>query len=225
MFSTAPSIKLIIADDHALIRAGFASYLHKQTGLQLVAEAANGKELLSLTERHNPDIIFTDISMPEMDGIEATRIITEKYPHIAVIALTIMQQDYIITDMLSAGAKGFLLKHVHPSELLKAILAVHNNENYYCRHTTEKLNRLILNKEFDPVTKERKLLLSPRETEVLLLICKEKTNKDISEILHISVRTVECFRSNLQRKTGVLNIAGMIKYAVKHGIYKVENND
>jgi DNA-binding NarL/FixJ family response regulator len=212
-------IKVIIADDHELVRMGFASFLQNLPFIQLVAEAANGEQLIQLTGIHDPDIVLADIQMPVMDGIEATRIISEKFPRTSVIAFTVFNKEYLIAAMLNAGAKGFVSKQAHPSELMEAIKAVNNNQHYYCSWTTEKLNNLIVNKEYNPVTKERKVLLSPREKEILILICQQKTNKDISKILNISVRTVEDFRSNLLIKTQSQGVAGMVTFAILHGIY------
>jgi DNA-binding NarL/FixJ family response regulator len=212
-------IKIIIADDHALVRIGFITLLQNQPRFRVVADTGDGAQLLNLIEIHKPDIVLMDIRMPVMDGVEATQIITQKYPGTAVITLTAISQEYIIADMLSAGAKGFLLKDSHPSELVKAINAVANNQNYYCPSTTVKLNRIISNHEYDPVTNERNFPLTPRETQVLKLICKQNTNKEISQILKISVRTVECYRSSLHIKTKSLTVAGIVNFAIKFGIH------
>jgi DNA-binding NarL/FixJ family response regulator len=219
MRSEPEPIKIIIADDHEVLRDGFKYQLQKYPFLQLVAEAGNGEELIRLAGIYNPDIILTDIQMPVMNGIEATRIISQKYPHLSVIAFTVFNNEYHIAEMLAAGAKGFILKHAHPCELIEAIKTVHKNQHYYCRCSTEKLNRLVANKEYNLVTNKWKNQLSARETEILLLICEQKTNKDISKLLNISVRTVEDFRSNLLIKTQSQNIAGMVNYAVKYGIH------
>jgi DNA-binding NarL/FixJ family response regulator len=212
-------VKIIIADDHELLRMGFATFLQNQPFVQLVAEAADGEQLIQLTGIHDPDIVLTDIQMPVMGGVEATGIITEKFPRTSVIAFTMFNQEYLIAEMLAAGAKGFILKQAHPSELTEAIKAVNNGQHYFCRSSTEKLNKLIAHKEYNPVTKARNIRLSPREKEVLLLICRQKTNKDISKILNISVRTVEDYRSNLLLKTQSQALAGLITFAVKQGIY------
>jgi DNA-binding NarL/FixJ family response regulator len=212
-------IKIIIADDHDLLRIGFKRTLETEPFFQLVAEAANGEQLIRLTEVYEPDIVLTDIQMPVLDGIVATKIITDKFPCTSVIAFSVFTSEYLIAEMLNAGAMGFVSKQAHPSELIKAIIAVSNNLYYYCSFSTKILNTLIANKEYNPVTKERNFRLSPREKEVLILICKQKTNKDISMILNIGVRTVEDFRSNLLLKTQSKSVAGLVTYAIKSGIY------
>jgi len=219
MNPTLNPIKIIIADDHALVRAGLIVYLERDPGLKVVAEAGTGTALVSLTEVHKPDVVFTDIQMPEMDGIEATGLITKQWPGTAVIALTMFNEKYMVAGMLRAGARGYILKGSHTNELLKAIRAVSNNQPYYCPGATLEVNSLISSNEYNPVTGEVKMALTLRETTVLLLICDQKTNKEISEILGISIRTVEYFRSSLFLKTNVNNVAGLVAYAIKQGIY------
>ena len=154
-----------------------------------------------------------------MDGIEATRIITAQYPGTLVVGCSFYHNEYLMAEMLDAGAKGFVMKQAHPAELVAAIKSVHNNEYYFCSYSRDTINNLIARKVNNRFAKERKPLLSQREKEILILICHQKSTKDISGILNISVRTVEDFRSNLLIKTQSQNIAGMVTYAVKHGIY------
>jgi DNA-binding NarL/FixJ family response regulator len=213
------SIKIIIADDYEMLRIAFVNILQQQSLFQIVAEVSNGEQLVQQTRIHKPDIVLTDIRMPVMDGIEATQIITAHFPCTLVIAITTFNTEYLLAEMLDAGAKGFVSKQAHPDELITAIKTVHNNQYFFCSASLENLNNLNARKEYNLATKARKLLLSHREKEVLLMICNQKTNKDISGILNISVRTVEDFRTKLLIKTGSKSVAGLVSFAVKQGIY------
>jgi len=212
-------IKILIADDHEIFRDGFRSLLQNETAFLLVAEASNGQNLINLARLNDPDVILMDIKMPGMNGIEATKILSKQYPRAAVIALTMCNEEHLIADMLAAGAKGYVLKDASKSEVIDAIKTVNKNGNYYCRSTTSKLTRLIANNEYNPDTNERKVPLSPRETQILVMICQQRSNKEISKKLNISVRTVEGFRTNLLIKTGSMNIAGMVLFAIRRGIF------
>ncbi len=212
-------IKIIIADDYELLRIAFVNALQKQPLFEIVAEASNGEQLVQQIRQYKPDVALVDVKMPVMDGIEATRIITAQFPCTLVLGCSLHNNEYLIAEMLDAGAKGYVLKHASPAELIAAIISVHNNGYYFCCYATEKINKLIASKEYDFFTKERKPLLTQREKEILILICHQKSTKDISGILNISVRTVEDFRSNLLIKTQSQNIAGLVTYAIRNGIF------
>ena len=213
-------INIILADDHEIFRDGFASLFKKPYGITLVAEARNGIQLVSLVETHNPDVVLTDIQMPDMDGIEATRIIASKFPHVGIIALSMFGDDYLVMDMLEAGAKGYLLKTAHKQEIIDAIRTVARNEPYYCSATSLKLAKLIASSRFHNNKGMDKPVFSEKETEIIRLICKECSNKDISESLHLSIRTIEGYREKIMEKTDARNIAGIVVYAIRHGIFK-----
>lgn len=213
------SISILLADDHEIFRDGFRIMLKKQSKVHLVGEAENGKELIDLTRSLQPDVIITDIKMPIMDGIEATKILAEKYPHIGIIALTMFDDDNLIIDMLEAGARGYLIKNATKQEILEAIKTVYENGTYYCHHTTNKLAQMIAVSKFNPFKKEIKVVFSERETEIIRLICAEYSNKEIASQLNLSVRTVEGHREKIEEKMNVRNTAGIVVYAIKHGIF------
>ncbi|HEV7620218.1 MAG TPA: response regulator transcription factor, partial [Flavisolibacter sp.] len=144
-------IRVIIADDHELYRDGFRSMLKRIPELDLVGEAADGKELLQLTCELQPDVIVTDIKMPRMDGIEATQLIKKDFPGINIIALSMFDDESLIVDMLEAGAKGYLLKNAHKEEIVEAVKAVYKNEVYYCNQTTLKLAKMIAASNYNPL--------------------------------------------------------------------------
>lgn len=214
-------IRVVIADDHEVFRDGFNSMLSRQKDIELVGEAENGKDLLLIVEAEHPDVVVTDIKMPGMDGIEATRILAKKFPSAQVIALSMFDDDDLIVDMLEAGASGYLLKNAHKSEIVEAIKTVHNHIPYYCAHTTNKLAQLIALSKFDPQKKKILPHFTPKETEVILLVCEGYSNKEIAIKMDISVRTVEGHRENINEKMEVNNTAGVVVFAIRYGIYKI----
>jgi DNA-binding NarL/FixJ family response regulator len=212
-------IKILIADDHELLRTGCRRILGDLSGIEVIGEAVNGFDLLNQMEVNIPDIVLTDIKMPLMDGIQATGIITKKHPQVSVIALSYFDYEYYIMEMLDAGAKGYLVKAATKAELVAAIRTVYNGENYFCCHTREKLASMKEGGFFDPRQNKPAIHLTPREKEVLQLVCMEKSNIEISTLLNISVRTVEGFRTSLFAKTNASTIAGLTVFAINYGIY------
>jgi DNA-binding NarL/FixJ family response regulator len=163
--------------------------------------------------------VLTDIMMPGMDGIEATRIITKKYPQVGVIALSMFNDDKSIIDMLEAGAKGYLLKNANKTDIIDAINTVARGKAYYCSSTGVKLAQLIANSRFDPNIPGSRELFTDKEKEIICLICKEYSNKEISELLHLSVRTIEGHRERIVLKTNAKNTAGIVVYAIRNNIF------
>lgn len=217
--TTVGTIRLVIADDHEIFRDGLKLMLSKQDEIVLVGEADNGKQLIELVKEHKPDVAMTDIKMPVMDGIEAAKWLSEHHPDTGIIGLSMFHEDNLIIDMLEAGARGYLIKNADKNEVLDAIKSVYQQENYYCKHTTGKLARMIANSKFNPYAKKPRLEFSDREREVVALICQEFTNKEIGEKLFLSPRTVEGYRVKIQEKMGVKNSVGIVVYAMKHGLY------
>lgn len=213
------TINIILADDHEIFRDGFRSLIQEESSINLVAEAADGYTLLNLADQYKPDIILTDIKMPGLDGIRVTEELVKRYPQSAVIALTMFNEDHMIIDMLSAGASGYLLKDAPKKVIIDAIYAVYKNQPYYCPSTNIKLSRLIASNTYDPIRKERKIPLSKREIEILRLLCREKSNAEISSQLGISLRTVEGFRFKLLSKTKSANLVGLIFFAIRYGLF------
>ncbi len=219
---TYTTIDIILADDHDLFRDGFRSLVAEAGSIQLVAEAADGYSLLNLVDLHQPDVVLTDIRMPGLDGVAATEVLMKKYPHLPVIALSMFNEDHLIIDMLAAGAKGFLLKDAPKKTIIEAIQTVYKSQSFYCQNTNNKLSRLVATGIYDPVRKERKSELSKREVQILKLLCKEKTNKQIAKELGISLRTVEGARLKMMTKTNSNNLIGLYRYAEKHGLLEKE---
>ena len=214
---TVADIKLVIADDHEIFRDGFKLMLSKFPEIMLVGEAGNGKELLELIEKENPDVILTDIKMPVMDGIEATKKIAELYPDKGIIGLSMYDDDELIIEMLEAGAKGYLIKNAGKDQIIEAIKTVYNDEPYYCKTTSHKLTQMIAKSRFNPYKKTEKAEFSEREKEIIASICDEMTNKEIGDKLFISVRTVEGHRLKILEKMNIKNTVGWLCMRLRMG--------
>jgi DNA-binding NarL/FixJ family response regulator len=219
--SITPDIKIVIADDHEMFRDGFKLMLTKQPSIQLLGEAENGRELLQLTESLQPDVVVTDIKMPIMDGIEATQKIKALFPEMGIIGLSMFDEDDLIVDMLEAGAKGYLLKNAGKEHIVDAIKTVYEGDPYYCKTTSNKLTQMIAKSKYNPYTRKEKVEFTDREQEIIELISKEYSNKEIAEKLFLSIRTVEGHRLKIMEKTGVKNTVGLVVYAIKNNLLKL----
>jgi DNA-binding NarL/FixJ family response regulator len=219
MTTTATSINLILADDHEIFRDGVSAMINKVPEINLVAEAANGEELVKLAKKFKPDVIITDIKMPVMNGIEATKLLKAEMPDIGIIALSMFNEEDLIVDMLEAGANGYLLKNAHRDEIVAAVQDVFKGEPYYCRDTTNKLAHMIANSKFNPNKKIEKPVFSANELAIIKMICEENSNKEMAEQLKLSKRTIESYREKILDKIDAKNTAGVVVYALKHRLY------
>lgn len=215
-------IKLLLVDDHDIVRDGIKSLLEDEVGFVITAEASNGKEALEACREHSIDLVIMDINMPEMDGIDATRQIQEQFPEIKVLALTMMDEDEHIRDMIEAGASGYILKSSGKEELVEAITTILDDRHYFSEDTARSVMMDLVKssrekEDSDPAQ------LTDREIEVLELIVKQNTNQQIADQLYISIRTVDAHRRNLLQKTGAKNTAGLVTYAIKHNIVDIED--
>ncbi len=215
-------IRIVLADDHEIFRDGFRVMLKRQTSVELVGEAADGEELINLVRQVYPDVIITDIKMPNMDGVQATKLLTKEFPDIGIISLSMFDEENLIIDMLEAGAKGYLLKNAHKNEIIAAVEAVYNKQTYYCNHTSRKLTKMIAESSFNPHKRTGKSAeFSEKEINVIRFICQEMSNKEIASQLNLSVRTIEGYREKIQEKINARNTAGIVVYAIKNRIYQV----
>ena len=212
------NIRIILVDDHSMIRQGLRSFL-EEAEISVVAEAKNGIDALEKLEQIEVDVVVSDIMMPEMDGIEFTKQIKQLYPSLHVLALTMMNESYNIKKMLGAGALGYLLKDCTQDELIQAIKTVAQGKNYYSGEVTQIIMDGFGNKPKEKARVVHEIALTARELEILHLICKEKTNPEISEEIFVSVRTVEAHKRNLLEKTGCKNVAGLVLYAVERNLF------
>jgi len=212
-------IKIALVDDQALFRAGIISLLKGIDNLQVITEASNGKEFIDQLKRVTPHVVLLDIEMPEMNGIETLLYLRENHPAIKVIMLTLHSEEGFIFNLITKGAHGFLPKDKSVEEVIDAIYAVIESGRYYNKQTHEALlngSKILAN---GPYTNS----FSEKEVEVIRMICRQKTAKDIADEMGISSRTVEKYRAALLDKTGSKNTAGMIIYALKHKIISVSD--
>ena len=208
-------VKIIIVDDHLIFRKGLNTILNELDNVKVVGEAGNGHELLDLLKKQEADILFMDIKMPGMDGIETTRKVLQKYPAIKVIALTMFDEVSYFNEMTDAGALGFLLKKTTREELDSAIRMVIKGESYFSEEFMSSIN-----KYYQP-RKVQEIFLSEREQEVLELICKGWSNPEIAKFLGLSQRTIDGYRAKLFEKTGAKNAPNLVMYALKNGLVNV----
>lgn len=210
--------KIILVDDHKLFRNGLKLLLNNSDNAMVIAEASNGFEFLQIIEENQDAIIFMDIQMPEMNGIEATRQSLEKYPDLKIIALTMFGEDEYYYQMIEAGVKGFLLKNTDIDEVLEAIEIVARGENCFSK---ELLYNIVRNISHTKKNNNDDPNLSERELEILHLICEGLSNQEIADKLFISKRTVDKHRSNILEKTGTNNTASLVMYSIKQGIIAI----
>ncbi len=201
-------IKLILADDHKLFREGVRSILESSEDFKIIDEVANGRALISSLREKETDVIILDISMPGLSGIEATRLIRKEYPCLKILILSMHSEESFIRSAIEAGASGYLPKEIDHNELIEAIHIIHEGGNYYSKDISNKLINSYLNKE--------KQNLTPREKEIVALVCDGLTNKEIADRLSISVRTVDCHKNNILQKLGLRSSVDLVKYAIKN---------
>jgi DNA-binding NarL/FixJ family response regulator len=211
-------IKVLIADDQQVFRKGLSSLINEMHGIELLAEAGNGAELIEKSLLLKPDVIVTDIKMPILDGISATRELVKHIPACKVIALSAYANDQLILQMLESGAIGYLLKTAEAIEIKEAIEMVNLHKPYFCKEITQKLTEIVA-KNYR-LTEKSTANFTERELEIIRLICKEFTSKEIAGQLHLSKRTVEGHRTRILEKIGAKSIAGITTYALSVGIYK-----
>ncbi|MEO1259288.1 MAG: response regulator transcription factor [Bacteroidota bacterium] len=219
-------IKLAIADDQKLFLKGLKFIIQTFENVEIVAEANDGQELLDKIELAHPDVVLSDIKMPGMDGIEATKIIKSRYPEIKVILLTMYDDERLISHVMEIGANGYLLKDEDSEVVQEAIHSVMEKGFYFNDYVSRALLKQVKSKnKLSPteiLSNSPQMNLSPRELEVLQLICQEMSTNEIAEKLFISARTVEGHRKKLLEKTEVKNVAGLVIYAVKNKLVDLE---
>ena len=206
-------IRILLADDHAVVRQGFKMILSAQPDMEIVGEAGNGREAVELAEASHPDVVVMDVAMPELNGIEATRRMAESAPHARVLALSMHKDSVYVRETLRAGARGYLLKDSVAADLVNAVRAVASGEGYlspavsdavlddYRRHVTNPID-----------------LLTSREREVLQMLAEGKTNKEIAAVLNLSVYTVDAHRGRIMEKLNVHSINELVRFAVRNGL-------
>lgn len=211
-------IRLILADDHAVVRSGLRMLLEAQSDIEIIGEAESGTEAVDLVESLKPDIILMDIQMPGISGIEATKLIREIVPGTAVLALTMHEDDQYFFEMLHAGASGYVPKRAAPDDLLTAIRTVARGEVFLYPSLATRLVQDFVRRGEDAEKSRTYSELTPREHEVLIHIAEGQSNAEIAQQLVISVKTVDRHRENIMRKLNMHNRIELVKYAIKRGL-------
>lgn len=211
-------IKIVLADDHALIRGGLRALLERNNDIRVVGEANDGRELVKLVEDLQPDIVVADIGMPNLNGNEATVQITAKHKNVGVIMLSMHSDEGYVLRALKAGAKGYLLKESAESDLIAAIRAVHQGKAFFSPAISKLLVEDYMRMLRDKNMEDSYDLLSPREREILQLVAEGKSNKDIAGMLNVSPYTVETHRANILQKLNLHSVPELILYAVRKGV-------
>lgn len=216
MIKPKRKIKVIVADDHVLLRNALSRLVNSLEGYEVLAEADNGKDLKQKINQHLvPDIVLLDVNMPEMDGFETTQWLHKNYPHISVLVLSMLSDEKTIIRMFRLGAKGYLLKNTDPDELKKALDTIVEKNVYVSDYVSGKLVSG-LNKYAD--LDEKPVLLNEREREFLRLTCTELAYKDIAAKMNVSPRTVDDYRQSLFNRLKVHSRVGLVLYAIRNGI-------
>lgn len=213
-------IKIAIADDHKIVRQGYCALFNTENSVKLVFDVENGREVLNQLEKNEIDVLLLDIDMPVLNGKQTLNILNVKYPDVKVIMLSMYFDDFHIAEFVTNGARGFLAKNTDFDDVIDAIHSV-NDQGYYFNNKISKvlLTKLIHSKKINPIFSLDPL--TDNEIEVLRLICNEKTNIEIGQILNKSKKTIDGYRSRIALKTNARNTAGMVIYAIKHGIFQV----
>ena len=215
------SVKIILADDHRIMREGLRALLEKQSGMEVIAEAEDGRTTVDLAYELKPDVVVIDISMPDLNGIDATRQIISAAPNIKVIALSMHSDRKFVREMLAAGASGYLLKDSAFEELGTALAAVINNQTYLSPKIADTVIKDYLGK-IDTTESKTSPSLTNREREVLQLLAEGRTTKEIASKLCVSIKTIETHRKQIMEKLGLKSVAELTKYAIREGLTSLE---
>jgi DNA-binding NarL/FixJ family response regulator len=216
------SITVFLADDHRMVREGFRLLLETQPDIKIIGEAGTGREAVRQVIKLAPDVVLMDIAMPELNGIEATKQICEACPSIHIVILSMYSTTQHIFRALKAGAKGYILKESAGDDAIKAVRMVHSGKTFLCDEITGMVVNDYIEKRESGPTDDPLSRLSTREREVLQLLVEGKSNTKIAELLFLSQKTVETYRSHLMQKLGINDLPGLVKFAIQHGITSVE---
>jgi DNA-binding NarL/FixJ family response regulator len=211
-------MRVIIADDHAVVRQGIRGVLEEVEGLEVVAEAGDGEQALALTEEHRPDVVVLDVTMPGKTGLEVAKELRGQGSDVRILVLSMHDEPEYVLEAVRAGADGYVLKDVAPAELRAAIAAVHEGREYFSARVTHQLG-VGLREEIDREQRKGRLdSLTAREVEVLLMVAQGMTNRGIAETLGISPRTVETHRERVMAKLRIRSVAGLTRFVMEQGL-------
>lgn len=211
-------IRIILADDHSVMRTGLRLVLERQKDFQVVAEASDGRQAVALAQEHKPDVMVMDVTMPNLNGIEAARQIGLAQPEISIVMLSMHSDEAYVLRALKAGARGYLLKESAESDLIAAVHAVHGGKAFFSPAVSRMLVEDYVRQLQDREIEDSYDLLTTREREILQLIAEGKSNKDVANFLNLSLYTVETHRGNLMEKLNLHTVPELILYAVRKGV-------
>lgn len=221
MSATKQRIRILVADDHPVVRKGLQSCLARQERLRIVGEAANGDEALQKCRELMPDVVLMDISMPRMNGLAVTEVLRKEAPNLKVLILSVHSNRDYIFRVIQAGAHGYVSKEAPPEELLRAIESVFSGEPFF----SEEIARAALSQFISNGGKKEPFAqLTCREREVLVLIAEGQSNKEIADRLGIGVRTIETHRERIMRRLNIHSVAGLTRYAIANGLITIDND-
>lgn len=212
------AIRILLADDHTVIRSGLRALLDRVSDFKVVAESGDGREAVDFADEHRPQVVVMDIAMPRLNGIDATQLITSKHPEIAVVILSMHSDEGYVLRSLKAGARGYLMKDSAEAELISAIRAVHEGKAFFSPAISKMLAEDYVRQVQQRGARDSFELLSLREREVLQLLAEGRSNKEVATLLSLSLYTIETHRANILQKLGLHSSAELILYAVRKGI-------
>jgi two-component system response regulator NreC len=213
-----PQIRIVLADDHTLIRSGLKLLLEQQPNFKVVAEAEDGRQAVEMVSRHHPDVVIADIGMPLLNGIEATRQIVANDPHPDVVILSMHSDESYVLRALKAGARAYILKNSAEADLIRAVRAVSEGKSFFSPVISKMLLEDYVRRVREKEVEDSYDLLTPREREILQLLAEGKTNKEVATVLNLSPYTVETHRGNILEKLNLHSVPELILYAVRRGI-------
>jgi DNA-binding NarL/FixJ family response regulator len=219
--------RILIADDHDVVRSGLKMLLRSRGEFSVVAEAADGDEAIRLAEKHKPDVVILDISMPKLDGIEAAKIIKHNHPEMKILMLTVYENEEYAIQVLRAGASGYLLKNAGKKEIFNAIRSAMSGDRFFSPRISNLIVDRFVERGNEPDNSNpqppSQQLLTQRETQVLQYIARGYTNRQIADELCLSFRTINTHRANLMQKLDIHDTAGLVRYAISNGIVTTES--
>lgn len=214
-------LRILVADDHEVVRRGLCSLLKSHPGWEVCAEASDGREAVEKVKQMKPDVIILDIGMPNLNGLAATRQIVQHDDRQRVIILTVTDSEQVIREVLAAGARGFVLKSDAARDLITAVEAIEKNRTFF----TSRVGQIVLTgylKNGQPQAEPTLPTLTPREREVVQLLAEGKSTKEVASVLNLSTKTAETHRSNIMRKLGIHSVSELVLYAVRNNIVQVQ---
>ena len=213
-------IKIILVDDHQMFRDGVKSVLCDEENIDVIGEVGNGNDLFDLLKTKTPDLIITDISMPDISGIEVAKHVSENYPDIKILILSMHSNEEFISKALNVGANGYLPKDTNMTELLEAINTIYKGENYFNKEISNTILKSLINKSKEESSSNK--TLTKREKEIIKLVVEGLTNKEIADKLCISIRTVDSHKNNIMQKLNLKSSVELVKYAIKNKLANLD---